>query len=262
MYIMKFVFILFFLIFIAHPLVGGILFALLYLLNNQSKKQSQSLEIEVKSPETSANTEDMTSVSYDHNLLYSDRLNTTRAQRHEYLVSDMLHTLDQDTYTILDNVTLPSTGNTSFTQIDHIVVSQYGVFCVETKSHVGWIFGSVNDSHWTRTRYKERTKFYNPLRQNFVHTQSLKDLLGSHVKAGIVPLVVFTCADKINVSGVCNVGDIEFMLRKIRSYQSPVYTPQECQRIINCINFFNHNDYQTAEKHRAEVSSLVASLSV
>ncbi|GGI90260.1 nuclease-related domain-containing protein [Shewanella gelidii] len=44
-------------------------------------------------------------------------------------------------YQILNNITLPlEDGGT--TQIDHIVVSEFGVFVIETKNLQGWIFWS------------------------------------------------------------------------------------------------------------------------
>ena len=58
----------------------------------------------------------------------------------EKFVSRKLHTLDQTHYKILNDVMLPSRGNSVTTQIDHIVISNYGIFCIETKAYKGWIF--------------------------------------------------------------------------------------------------------------------------
>ena len=53
-----------------------------------------------------------------------------------------------DEYLILNDVYLPLPDGTT-TQIDHIVVSQYGVFVVETKCYKGWIFGNAESKVWT-----------------------------------------------------------------------------------------------------------------
>ena len=50
--------------------------------------------------------------------------------------------LDREKYHLVENVTLSTESGT--TQIDHIIVSQYGIFVVETKNMAGWIFGSKN----------------------------------------------------------------------------------------------------------------------
>ena len=57
----------------------------------------------------------------------------------ELLVNFLLSKfLDKEQYHLIKNVTLPTDDGT--TQIDHIVVSQFGVFVIETKNMKGWIF--------------------------------------------------------------------------------------------------------------------------
>lgn len=84
--------------------------------------------------------------------------------------------LDKDKYHLIKNVTLPSEDGT--TQIDHIIVSEFGVFVVETKNMKGWIFGSPNQKQWTQKIYRHSQKFQNPLHQNHKHVKTLQDLLG------------------------------------------------------------------------------------
>ncbi|GAB4354160.1 MAG: hypothetical protein Kow0073_10640 [Immundisolibacter sp.] len=50
--------------------------------------------------------------------------------------------LDKEKYHLVKNVTLPTEDGSI--QIDHIIVSEFGVFVVETKNMKGWIFGSQN----------------------------------------------------------------------------------------------------------------------
>lgn len=77
---------------------------------------------------------------------------------------------------ILNDLTLPSQGGT--TQIDHVVVCNTGIFVIETKNMSGWIFGGEKDKTWTQVIYRSKTRFQNPLRQNFRHAKTLEDLLG------------------------------------------------------------------------------------
>ena len=80
--------------------------------------------------------------------------------------------LSKDKYHLIKNVTLPTEDGT--TQIDHILVSQYGVFVIETKNMKGWIFGSSNQKQWTQKIFKHSSKFQNPIHQNYKHIKHLK----------------------------------------------------------------------------------------
>ena len=68
----------------------------------------------------------------------------------ENFVSRKLSRLDPRRYTTLNDLMLPSNGNTATTQIDHVVVSDFGIFCIETKSYRGWIFGNAQQEYWTQ----------------------------------------------------------------------------------------------------------------
>jgi len=63
------------------------------------------------------------------------------------------------------------------TQIDHVVVSKYGLHVIETKHYKGWIFGGENQKYWTQIIFKNKQKFYNPIRQNYGHIEALKSHL-------------------------------------------------------------------------------------
>jgi hypothetical protein len=84
--------------------------------------------------------------------------------------------LDEKVYRSLHNVTIPAKGGT--TQIDHVIVSRYGVFVVEAKNMNGWIFGGERDAQWTQNLFGNRTRFQNPLRQNYRHIAALAEFLG------------------------------------------------------------------------------------
>lgn len=86
--------------------------------------------------------------------------------------------LDKDIYHRLNNVTLPK-ENGMTTQIDHIIISQYGIFVIETKNYKGWIFGNEKQENWTQViKGGKKFQFYNPIRQNYGHIKTLSKLLG------------------------------------------------------------------------------------
>lgn len=91
-------------------------------------------------------------------------------------------------YRVFPDLTLPSFGGT--TQIDHVVISPYGVFVIETKNMQGWVFGSADQASWTQTIYGHKTRFQNPLRQNYKHVNAVEEAIGVE-KWIIHNLVVF-----------------------------------------------------------------------
>lgn len=72
----------------------------------------------------------------------------------EKSVAAVLAGLDKKKYLVLHNILLQAGAKT--TQIDHIVVSNYGVFVIETKNYKGWILGNEKDENWTRVIYRRR----------------------------------------------------------------------------------------------------------
>lgn len=79
-------------------------------------------------------------------------------------------------YRIFNDIYVPKQDG-QLTQVDHVVVSQYGVFVIETKNYSGWIFGSEKQKNWTQTIYKKKTRFYNPILQNNTHIKALQYFL-------------------------------------------------------------------------------------
>jgi len=85
--------------------------------------------------------------------------------------------LDALLYHVLNDIYLPLDDG-STTQIDHVVVSPFGMFVIETKTYKGWIFGNPRDAQWTQVLHRRKSRFQNPLRQNYLHVQRLVRLMG------------------------------------------------------------------------------------
>ena len=113
-----------------------------------------------------------------------------KGKRGEKLVAGRLRKGLPDEYRILNDIYLPLPDGTT-TQIDHIVVSQYGVFVVETKTYSGWIFGDEKSGEWTQSIYHKKSRFQNPMRQNYKHICALADNLGID-KSYFIGVVAFT----------------------------------------------------------------------
>ncbi len=93
-------------------------------------------------------------------------------------------------YTVVNNVIIRNSNGTT-SQIDHIVLSEYGIFVIETKNYKGWIFGNEKSEKWTQIVFKEKHSFINPVRQNWGHVYALKGLLTNFPNIKYYPIVVF-----------------------------------------------------------------------
>ena len=139
--------------------------------------------------------------------------------------------LNSETYLDLNNVTIPVSNGT--TQIDHVIVSRYGVFVVETKNMVGWIFGDEKSAQWTQSIFGKKYRFQNPLRQNYRHTKALSDFLGiDHDKFLSVVMFWGECEIKTPVpSNVMAKGYISY----VKSHTTVLFSDKEVQDIATAI---------------------------
>lgn len=189
-------------------------------------------------------------------LLFGSKIIKLRGAQGERKISYDLSNLDPNQYFIIQDLMIPSQGQSKNTQIDHVVVSNYGIFCIETKAYKGWIFGDANQDSWTQVIYQHKERFYNPLRQNYAHMKALEALLGGELKSPIIALVVFPYAGKLKISGTDNVLNQEGLLAKINSYQNFVYSNEERDRIYHLLTNNNILDKDERKAHAAEVRNI------
>jgi hypothetical protein len=151
----------------------------------------------------------------------------------EAAVNDMLKkSLDEHQYHLLENVTLYALDGT--TQIDHILVSQYGIFVIETKNMAGWIFGDAKQAKWTQVLYKKKTQFQNPLRQNYKHLKALETLTGLP-DSKFIPVVVFVGESEFKTPMPSNVVRGRDLITFIQSKKIPLVSETEAQDILQKI---------------------------
>ena len=181
-------------------------------------------------------------------------------KRGENFVSRKLLELDSEHYKVLDDFMLPSRGNTNTTQIDHIVVSDFGIFCIETKSYSGWIFGHAKQQHWTQVIYRYKKKFYNPLRQNYAHIKAVEAIVSpKYPKVPIRGFIAFPRAEKLNISGTDAVGHVKDVLVKIKALNAPVLSPADRFAIVGLLLNANIRDKQARKLHNKSVRGLKGS---
>jgi predicted RNA-binding Zn-ribbon protein involved in translation (DUF1610 family) len=140
--------------------------------------------------------------------------------------------LDKDRYHLIKNVTIPTEDGT--TQIDHIIVSEYGIFVIESKNMKGWIFGDERQSHWTQKIYRYSHKFQNPLRQNYKHVKTIQHILDIEEEK-IFSVVVFVgdCTFKTEMPENVRygIGYIDY----IKSKTDKLFSAREVERFVSLI---------------------------
>ena len=95
--------------------------------------------------------------------------------------------------------------NGDFSQTDLVVITEVGIIVFEVKDYSGWIFGSGNQSYWTKVLAfgKQKYRFYNPIMQNNKHIRELKKRFEKFENIPFYSIVVFY--------GDCVLKDINFV---------------------------------------------------
>jgi restriction system protein len=163
--------------------------------------------------------------------------------------------LDKTKYHVLKNVTLPTDDGT--TQIDHIIISKYGVFVVETKNMKGWIFGSQNQKVWTQQIFKDKSKFQNPIHQNYKHVKTLESLL-ELTEEQIFSVIVFVGNSKFKTELPENVTYTSGYIRYIKSKKKEVLTGSKVTQIIKQIELGRLvPSFKTDKEHVKHVKNII-----
>jgi hypothetical protein len=138
--------------------------------------------------------------------------------------------LDKQVYWVFNDLTLPTDDGT--TQIDHVIVSRFGVVVVETKNLKGWIFGSTDQPQWTQVVFRWKSRFQNPIRQNYKHVRALQNLLQIDARKlqGIVAFVGSAVPRTDNLPGV--VWSAEALANVIQSHNVAILKDNQVEAIV------------------------------
>ncbi len=163
--------------------------------------------------------------------------------------------LDKNEYHLIKNVTLPTDDGT--TQIDHIIVSKYGIFVVETKNMKGWIFGSANQKQWTQQIFKHKSKFQNPLHQNYKHVKTLEACLNAK-NDSIFSVIIFIGDSTFKTKMPENVRFARGGIEYIKSKSDIVFNGNEIKKIIEQIERGRlERSFKTDRHHIEHVKEII-----
>ena len=167
--------------------------------------------------------------------------------------SSILRRLPKDKYNVINDVLIKHDKGT--TQIDHIVVSVYGIFVIETKNYNGKIYGNDQSDNWTKSIYKNRFSFYNPIKQNYGHIKAIKNFLNLKDSSKIIGIVAFSNRATLKVHTESNVVLFKRLKRTIKKYDTPLLSKEEVYEYTSALE--NVCDYSNNEK-RAHVKEVKA----
>ena len=165
----------------------------------------------------------------------------------EKTVALLLATLDKKKYRTINNLIIKAEGES--TQIDHVVISNYGIFVIETKNYKGWITGYESSNYWKQVIYKENNNFLNPIKQNEYHVKLLKSTLKLFAEVPYYPIVSFASEADIRVETNEDVVYEEFLLRTIRSYKTEVISDDLKNDLFNYLKTIKMMNKNYAKEH-------------
>lgn len=182
--------------------------------------------------------------------------------RGENIVRSRLAELDRTKYMVLNDLLIPNAKSKSSTsQIDHVVVSQYGLFVIETKNYSGQIRGKETDAQWTQVNYRRKDRLSNPLRQNYGHVQAIKELLGESLSGKIVSIVAFTGNAELMVEVKMGTHLIytKHLVKTIQQYDQVVLSAEQEKQIIEKLRTAHIADREQRKTHTKNIKSALAS---
>jgi len=136
--------------------------------------------------------------------------------------------LSKDIYTVFKSMVVEKT-KTKTTQIDHIVLSEYGIFVVETKNMKGRIYGKEEDKSWRQGLGKVYFKFQNPIKQNYKHIKYLMNLLNVQDESIFKSVIVFIGDSTFKTEMPKNVTHARGGAEYILTFSEKIVSPEDLE---------------------------------
>ena len=183
-------------------------------------------------------------------------LPATKGWAGERVVRTILKTLPKDRYIILNDVKFYGRekenkgpgrykGKRWSCQIDHLVISPFGIFCIETKNYLGKISGNYQDKYLQRRVLGMKYQTYSPIYQNYRHLQRLVEtfpLIQTHSK-DLHSIICFMPGGSPEIYGkgaatICKAWNLK---KEILKYHTVALTNVECREIQNQVQNTKRN---------------------
>jgi hypothetical protein len=140
--------------------------------------------------------------------------------------------LEKNRYSVLNDLVIPSGGGTA--QIDHVVVSRFGIFVIKSQYVRGWVTGEEFQDRWKQKHWGRVTRIDNPLHQNALQVDALKNLLGLSSRA-FVPVVVMVGHKGFTKAMPYRLLAPEKLLAYMRKTAQPVLEGDQADQVLQQI---------------------------
>ncbi|WP_253199432.1 NERD domain-containing protein [Clostridium tagluense] len=174
----------------------------------------------------------------------------------EKSVAFILSGLDKTKYKLINNIMLQIENKT--TQIDHVIVSNYGIFVIETKNYKGWIIGNEFDENWKQVIYKRKEKLHNPIKQNYGHIQALKEILKEYQDINYISIVTFTTKAELKVTAKTDVVYTIKLPKTIKKYNVENISDLVKEEIYTKLLSLNVDSKETRKTHVKAIHNTLA----
>ena len=162
----------------------------------------------------------------------------------ERFIAKLLQELPEG-YRCLHDLLLEYEGHT--VQIDHVVISEYGVFVIETKNFRGMIYGSGENKRWIQVNKGKKRRFYSPTIQNNRHRIVLSKI-GKLPLAKVIPLTVFVGKCELHLKDVSRVVQSNDLIPYINSITEKILSLSDVERIYKRLESKNITS-ESARRH-------------
>ncbi len=181
-------------------------------------------------------------------------------KRGEYLLYKELKGFEKTGARFLFNTYLPhSYGRT--TEVDVMMIHTTGVFVFENKNYGGLIFGDPDEDNWTQMFPKKhgngpsKEYFFNPIKQNDIHIQSLKQVLS--MERSIYSVIVF--GDRCELKNIsekitqyytlCRTYSVKKNVSRIAAIEECVIKQEQVEEIYNKLYPYSQVSKKVKRKH-------------
>lgn len=187
-------------------------------------------------------------------LVLSIWLRSSKGQIGEKRVARILGRLPKDRYLVINNMLL-RTASGGTTQIDHVVISEYGIFVIETKYYKGWIYGGENGEYWTQNIYGHKYTLRNPIQQNMGHIRALKYHLKDFDGIPFISIVAFSRSANLRVDAASYVVYWNRILPVIRHFHIKLISYEQVLKIHEKLLSRNRSSKEIRKEHIRNVRS-------
>jgi hypothetical protein len=133
------------------------------------------------------------------------------------------------------------------TQIDNLFITKKAVYVIEVKNYAGRVYGHQYQDQWSQTiRYDNKKKtrsgkvytkthiaknqFFNPIKQNQIHVNAIKNMLNKRQQLPIYNIVVFM--NRTNIQNITMVDDKAFLINRRHLRKTILKLEKQHQKVI------------------------------